>query len=83
MKIVLLLMFAVFGSISTLTAAPPKLILQITVDQLRGDLPQRFVERMGDGGQRAAFRALGAALPVLSISESLATGVDSAKWARS
>ncbi|MEO1981938.1 MAG: alkaline phosphatase family protein, partial [Fuerstiella sp.] len=52
MKIVLLLMFAVFGSISTLTAAPPKLILQITVDQLRGDLPQRFVERMGDGGFR-------------------------------
>ncbi len=45
-------MFAVFGSISTLTAAPPKLILQITVDQLRGDLPQRFVERMGDGGFR-------------------------------
>ncbi|MCP4783670.1 MAG: alkaline phosphatase family protein [Fuerstiella sp.] len=52
MRIVLLLMLTVIGSISTLTAAPPKLILQITVDQLRGDLPQRFVDRMGDGGFR-------------------------------
>jgi len=31
---------------------PPRLILQITVDQLRGDLPGRFLERMGDGGFR-------------------------------
>lgn len=30
----------------------PKLILQITVDQLRGDLPGRYLERMGDGGFR-------------------------------
>ena len=34
---------------------PPKLILQITVDQLRGDLPQRFLGRMGDGGFRYLF----------------------------
>ena len=33
-------------------AQSPKLILQITVDQLRGDLPQRFIDRMGDGGFR-------------------------------
>jgi arylsulfatase A-like enzyme len=32
--------------------ASPKLILQITVDQLRGDLPGRFVERFGKGGFR-------------------------------
>ena len=31
---------------------PTKLILQITVDQLRGDLPQRFLDRMGEGGFR-------------------------------
>lgn len=30
----------------------PKLILQITVDALRGDLPNRFIDVMGDGGFR-------------------------------
>jgi len=30
----------------------PKLILQITVDQLRGDLPRRYVDRMTDAGFR-------------------------------
>ena len=34
------------------TAAAPKLILQITVDQLRGDLPTRYYERLGEGGIR-------------------------------
>lgn len=28
----------------------PRLILQITVDQLRGDLPTRYYDRLGDGG---------------------------------
>ena len=32
--------------------AQPKLILQITVDQLRGDLPTRYYDRLGDGGFR-------------------------------
>ena len=32
--------------------APPKLILQITVDQLRGDQPSRYLNRMGEGGFR-------------------------------
>ncbi len=32
--------------------APPKLILQITVDQLRGDLPARYLAQMRDGGFR-------------------------------
>ncbi len=31
---------------------PPRLVLQITVDQLRGDLPGRFLARMGEGGYR-------------------------------
>ncbi len=30
----------------------PKLVLQITVDQLRGDLPMRFKARLGKGGFR-------------------------------
>ena len=30
----------------------PKLILQITVDQLRGDLPERYMKNMGNGGFR-------------------------------
>ena len=30
----------------------PKLVLQITVDQLRGDLPIRFFNRLGKGGLR-------------------------------
>jgi predicted AlkP superfamily pyrophosphatase or phosphodiesterase len=32
--------------------SPPRLVLQITVDQLRGDLPRRYLERMGSGGFR-------------------------------
>jgi predicted AlkP superfamily pyrophosphatase or phosphodiesterase len=33
-------------------ADAPRLVLQITVDQLRGDLPTRYVDRLGDGGFR-------------------------------
>ena len=33
-------------------AQAPKLVLQITVDQLRGDMPLRFHDRMGEGGFR-------------------------------
>ncbi len=50
------------GLISTATAARgeplrpgtqgPRLVLQITVDQLRGDLPARFIKNMGEGGFR-------------------------------
>ena len=34
------------------TIQKPKLILQITVDQLRGDLPDKFMKHMGKGGFR-------------------------------
>jgi predicted AlkP superfamily pyrophosphatase or phosphodiesterase len=34
------------------SAQKPKLILQITVDQLRGDLPERYMKNMGEGGFR-------------------------------
>ena len=30
----------------------PRLVLQITVDQLRGDLPLRYMDRLGEGGFR-------------------------------
>ena len=30
----------------------PKLVLQITVDQLRGDLPDKYMKNMGEGGFR-------------------------------
>ena len=33
-------------------AATPRLVLQITVDQLRGDLPRRYLNNMGPGGFR-------------------------------
>lgn len=36
----------------SVTPAKPRLILQITVDQLRGDLPMRYEERLGEGGFR-------------------------------
>lgn len=31
---------------------PPRLIVQITVDALRGDLPGRYAEQFGSGGFR-------------------------------
>ena len=35
--------------------SPPKLILQITVDGLRGDLPGRYLDRFGEGGFKYLF----------------------------
>jgi predicted AlkP superfamily pyrophosphatase or phosphodiesterase len=43
---------ALFFSVAANAGDKPKLILQITVDQLRGDLPTRYYERLGDGGFR-------------------------------
>jgi predicted AlkP superfamily pyrophosphatase or phosphodiesterase len=37
---------------TTHAAEPPKLVLQITVDQLRADLPTRYYDRLGEGGFR-------------------------------
>ena len=37
---------------SSPSATAPRLVLQITVDQLRGDLPERYLSRMGEGGFR-------------------------------
>jgi len=35
---------------TSIASEAPKLILQITVDQLRSDLPQRYMSKMGNGG---------------------------------
>jgi len=53
MAVIVLVAICSFGS--TLVYAQgskntPKLILQITVDQLRGDLPTRYYDRLGEGG---------------------------------
>lgn len=37
------------------TTEPPRLVLQITVDQLRADLPTRYYARFGEGGFRYLF----------------------------
>ena len=39
-------------SFSAHAAERPRLVLKITVDQLRGDLPTRYYERLGEGGFR-------------------------------
>ena len=41
-----------FAGDDQLTINKPKLILQITIDQLRGDLPTRYYDRLGEGGFR-------------------------------
>jgi len=46
------LLVALFVSATLQAADKPKLILQITVDQLRGDLPTRYYDRLGAGGFR-------------------------------
>ena len=47
----LLLVAFLFGEAAS-AADKPRLILQITVDQLRGDLPTRYYDRLGEGGFR-------------------------------
>lgn len=47
-----LILAACLLSAAVNAADKPKLILQITVDQLRSDLPTRYYERLGEGGFR-------------------------------
>jgi len=49
-----LILLALYLSISSglFAQEKPKLILQITVDQLRGDMPAKFMKNMGNGGFR-------------------------------
>ena len=46
------LLAGLFCCATAFAAESPKLVLQITVDQLRGDLPTRYYDRLGDGGFR-------------------------------
>ncbi len=52
MRTRLVILFLVCAGGSFAAPTPPKLILQITVDQLRGDQPERYLDRMGAGGFR-------------------------------
>ncbi|OUR94341.1 hypothetical protein A9Q87_01465 [Flavobacteriales bacterium 34_180_T64] len=53
-KLVTLLLITAFGfsHAQDSESIRPKLVLQITVDQFRGDLPTRFLDRLGEGGLR-------------------------------
>ena len=48
----LVMSLAVATAFPALAAERPRLILQITVDQFRGDLPMRYFDRLGEGGLR-------------------------------
>ena len=53
MALIVLMAVCSFGSAVAYAQSSknaPKLILQITVDQLRGDLPTRYYDRLGEGG---------------------------------
>jgi len=49
---VFLVMLVCSASVLSAGEKPPRLILQITVDALRGDLPYRFSNVLGEGGFR-------------------------------
>jgi len=36
----------------------PKLVVQITIDQMRGDFPMRYKDRLGEGGFRRCDSAI-------------------------
>ena len=48
--VIILAVFTVGSAIAADVPEPPRLVLQITVDQLRGDLPERYLAEMGQGG---------------------------------
>ncbi len=47
-----LIVLLIAAANTAIAADRPKLILQITVEQLRGDLPTRHYDRLGEGGFR-------------------------------
>ncbi len=52
LAVCLLVLSAALLSAVEAWAAQPKLVVFVTIDQLRGDMPLRFRERFGDGGFR-------------------------------
>ena len=51
-SVALVLVFPYTGGAAEVSPTTPRLVLQITVDQLRGDLPGRYLAKMGSGGFR-------------------------------
>lgn len=51
----LFVLMTCFSSFSCAETESKKRIFQITEDQLRGDLPQRFLNSMGKGGFRYLY----------------------------
>ena len=47
----LVLVFSAWADAGT-AHGKPKLVLQITIDQMRGDFPMRYKDRLGEGGFR-------------------------------
>ncbi|MEA1927967.1 MAG: alkaline phosphatase family protein, partial [Candidatus Auribacterota bacterium] len=50
-SLILVLMFFA-GAVVGTAHGKPKLVLQITIDQMRGDFPMRYKDRLGEGGFR-------------------------------
>jgi hypothetical protein len=48
----MLLLACLAAAPSSVASEKPRLVLQITVDQFRGDLPTRYFDRLGEGGLR-------------------------------
>jgi len=56
LSVLFLLLTAVNGYSQSNFSKPPKLILQITVDQLRGDMPGSVYDQLGKGGFRYLYQ---------------------------
>ncbi len=55
LAVVMILLVALVFSVSAVAGTAhgrPKLVLQITIDQMRGDFPMRYEDRLGEGGFR-------------------------------
>ena len=50
--ITLLVLMLSAWAVAGTTPEKPKLILQITIDQMRGDFPMRYKDLLGEGGFR-------------------------------
>jgi len=51
MFVLVVLVFSV-SAVAGMPPEEPKLVLQITIDQMRGDFPTRYEDRLGEGGFR-------------------------------
>lgn len=49
-QVIFCFFFVIYFSANSFASEKPRLILQITVDQLRGDFPSRYYDRLGEGG---------------------------------